>query len=760
MLCSSPGIDIFSQKVYVGTTMGFTDYLEKNCGVVYKESGEPADPFVSLSEHGANIVRFRVGFPPYSSSYSNGQVIDHESPENVKTGMQRAKDAGLKSLLSFSYQSFALEDSQKLNDYVAPLEWQSFASDVDRLADSVYRYTFDILDYYCSSGLIPEIVSIGNESVWRRMEPNVPENQLPAYDPQRSVTLHNAGSQAVRDISVKYNFPIKVCFHMMTPAQTEWWLNEHSPYGLNFDMIGISLYYGWYNNNYGSYNSLGRYVAGITGKYGIDFLVMETAQLFTSGGIDNHVDILGAENIPAGYPNPPTTETQKKYLIDITTEVINNGGSGVITWGGEWVGSNCFIYADAWGAGSSWENKTFWDFDYNLQDGVNWMLPFSGKVPVIFKVNMTGVDVSKGVFIKGDIRNKNGKTREFIRMQYEGNNIYTHTSYIPPDSTGAFYYLNDSSESARESVPDACALQSGSDRRFYIPLNSKGEVFLSAWSSCDTIPKYTLSTHITGEGSVSPPAGTYALNTDVTLTATPAPGWNFTEWSGDLSGTGNPMIITMDLDKDITAKFVEKPIVTLTFKVDMTGISVINGVYVTGEFENLKGLPWVLNKMVINEGNNIYSYSTWAHIESSGAYYFLNDNYWNAREYVPGSCVEMWNSDRKYVVNQNDTIFGYKWSSCNKIGTPVNFNQESKMSGLTVYPNPVLNREIVFHCELVEWFSFTIYDLVGRSVCFSSLKVNQGKSTTFQIPENIKNGFYILDIMADKERITQKILIQ
>jgi arabinogalactan endo-1,4-beta-galactosidase len=755
-----PLVNLLSQKAFVGTTMGFTGYLEQNCGIVYKENNEPADPFISLAEHGANIVRFRVGFPPFSSSYSNGLAVDHESPEMVKIGLQRAKDAGLKTLLTFSYQSFALEDSQKLNDYVAPLEWQSFASDINRLADSVYQYTYRILENYCSAGLIPEIVSIGNESVWRRLEPNLPENQLPAYSPQRSVTLHNAGSQAVRDISAKYNVPIKVAFHMMDPVKIEWWLKEHSTLGLNFDMMGISHYHAWTKNNYGSYASIGAFVAGIKSKYNIEVFVMETAQLYRSGGNDNHVDILGVENIPAGYPNSPTTDTQKKYLVDLTNEVLNNGGSGVITWGGEWVGSNCFIYPDKWGAGSSWENKTFWDFNTNLHDGVNWMIPFSGKVPVIFKVNMTGIDVSKGVYIKGDFKSKKGKTRDFIKMQYEGNNIYTHTSYIPIDSIGGYYFLNDSSESARENIPAACALQSGAERQFSIPSTSKGEAFISAWSGCDTIPEFELTTHLIGKGNISPSSGTYALNTDVTLTATPNPGWLFTGWSGDTSGTSNTLVIKMDSDKDITAKFTEKPKVVLTFKVDMTGISIVNGVYVTGEFDNLSGMPWVLNKMPINEGNNIYSYSTWAHVGESGAYYFLNANNWGARENVPGACLGMWNSDRKYIVNQNDTIFGYKWSSCEKIIPPSNGLNDLQISIIQVYPNPVTNREIFFHTEQAGTISFTFYDIMGRSVCSSAIRNNSGEPERFPIPQNVHSGFYFLDIQSDNKRSTVKLLVK
>ena len=232
--------NLIAQQVYVGTSMGFADYLENNCGIVYKENGVPTNPYLSLANHGATIVRLHINLPPFSSSYSNGEILDFHSVEKTKISMQKVKDAGLKTLLTFVYQSFALEDSQKLNDYVAPLAWQSIASDLDKITDSVYFHTYTILDDYCSSGLIPEIVSIGSESVWRRLEPNLPEDQLPAYDPARSVAIHNAGSQAVRDISAKYDTTIKVCFHMMGPTRTKWWLEEHSPYGLNFDMIGIS----------------------------------------------------------------------------------------------------------------------------------------------------------------------------------------------------------------------------------------------------------------------------------------------------------------------------------------------------------------------------------------------------------------------------------------------------------------------------------------------------------------------------------------
>jgi len=68
---------------------------------------------------------------------------------------------------------------------------------------------------------------------------------------------------------------------------------------------------------------------------------------------------------------------------------------------------------------------------------------------------------------------------------------------------------------------------------------------------------YTLTTSVSGSGSVSrnPDAASYASGTVVTLTATPASGYQFTGWSGDLSTTANPTTITMDANKSVTASF-------------------------------------------------------------------------------------------------------------------------------------------------------------------------------------------------------------
>jgi len=67
----------------------------------------------------------------------------------------------------------------------------------------------------------------------------------------------------------------------------------------------------------------------------------------------------------------------------------------------------------------------------------------------------------------------------------------------------------------------------------------------------------TVSASPSGAGSVSvEPSGPYNYGDTVTLTAGANPGYTFTGWSGDLSGT-SPATITMDNDKTVTATFTQ-----------------------------------------------------------------------------------------------------------------------------------------------------------------------------------------------------------
>ncbi|MCX6872918.1 MAG: lectin-like protein [Verrucomicrobia bacterium] len=69
----------------------------------------------------------------------------------------------------------------------------------------------------------------------------------------------------------------------------------------------------------------------------------------------------------------------------------------------------------------------------------------------------------------------------------------------------------------------------------------------------DIRAKVTIST--TAEHGTVTGAGDYTPGSTATLTATAAPGYVFTTWSGDASGTTNPLSLVMDSAKTVTAKF-------------------------------------------------------------------------------------------------------------------------------------------------------------------------------------------------------------
>lgn len=72
------------------------------------------------------------------------------------------------------------------------------------------------------------------------------------------------------------------------------------------------------------------------------------------------------------------------------------------------------------------------------------------------------------------------------------------------------------------------------------------------------VKTYTLNvTAQNGTVAKDPNEQEYTSGTPVTLTATPATGYQFSSWSGDATGTNNPLTVVMDSNKNITANFTQ-----------------------------------------------------------------------------------------------------------------------------------------------------------------------------------------------------------
>jgi hypothetical protein len=92
---------------------------------------------------------------------------------------------------------------------------------------------------------------------------------------------------------------------------------------------------------------------------------------------------------------------------------------------------------------------------------------------------------------------------------------------------------------------------------------SQVDWFFDAASPIEAEDEGTLSVvaDVVGSGTVdaAPDLPVYECDDVVELTASPAPGWIFESWAGDLSGTNNPESLTVVGEMHVTATFVPDP---------------------------------------------------------------------------------------------------------------------------------------------------------------------------------------------------------
>ncbi|SVD77160.1 uncharacterized protein METZ01_LOCUS430014, partial [marine metagenome] len=112
---------------------------------------------------------------------------------------------------------------------------------------------------------------------------------------------------------------------------------------------------------------------------------------------------------------------------------------------------------------------------------------------------------------------------------------------------------------------------------------------------------YKITQLVTGLGvlQVSPDKVSYAPDTKVSITAKPSNGYGFTGWSGSIEGNQLEVVLTMDGNKTVNAKFERLPSITK----QIVGKTVVAGESVSFEVQASGGgslaYTWFLNDTVI-----------------------------------------------------------------------------------------------------------------------------------------------------------------
>ncbi len=106
-----------------------------------------------------------------------------------------------------------------------------------------------------------------------------------------------------------------------------------------------------------------------------------------------------------------------------------------------------------------------------------------------------------------------------------------------------------------------------------------------------SLKEHTISVSTSGNGSVSPSQGTYDFGTSISISATPAVGYEFAGWSGDATGMSNPLSLTVNNNKNIVANFVLQTFQLTTSTTGNGSINPVSGTYDYGTNVTLTAIP-------------------------------------------------------------------------------------------------------------------------------------------------------------------------
>ena len=325
-------------------------------GGIYKDSGKVTEPYRIFSKYGTGAVRFRLfNNPQWTAGLYGGDKMYHDF-DDVKLGIQRTKDEGMRVLLDFHYSDNWADPGKQF----PPAAWEDL--DPETLGDSIYNYTFNTLKKLDNLGLMPEYVQVGNE-----INPGFLLPHGNRWDnTTQFVSLINRAINAVRDAAAQSTVDTKVLIHIAQPENVKNWFTGLAEAGLDeYDIIGFSYYYMWSSV---LLNDVSDYVQEFKETFEKNVMILETAYPWTLENADSYPNIMDVNKL---VPNYPATEAgQYKYLKKLTQEIIDGGGKGIFYWEPAWISSNA---KTQWGTGSAFDSNTFFDFQGNVLQGMDYM---------------------------------------------------------------------------------------------------------------------------------------------------------------------------------------------------------------------------------------------------------------------------------------------------------------------------------------------------------------------------------------------------
>lgn len=330
-----------------GFDVSFISQIE-DLGGHYYVNGIETDPFEIFSDNEINYIRLRLWHTP-----ANGYC---GLASTLETAL-RIKQSGAKFLLNFHYSDTWADPEHQTK----PAAWQSLT--YQQLVDSVYAYTFNVIQAFHALDALPDMVQIGNEIIVGMLWPEgrVGGSYNTTQQWQQFTNLLKTARNAVIDAVPDTTIPIMIHIDRGGDnAGSRWFFDNLNSYQVPFDIIGQSFYPWWH----GTLTQLSQNLNDLASRYGKKIIVAETAYPWTLQYFDNVNNIVGtASQLHSGYP--ATVQGQFNYLrdiIQIIKNVPNSRGIGIFYWAPE--------YISVQPIGSPWENLALFNFSNSVLSSI------------------------------------------------------------------------------------------------------------------------------------------------------------------------------------------------------------------------------------------------------------------------------------------------------------------------------------------------------------------------------------------------------
>ena len=212
-----------------GADIGWYTEMEKADQKFYTASGEEMDCPSLMKSLGFNSLRFRVWVNPKDGWNNKADVLKK---------CLRAKELGMKIMIDFHYSDTWADPGKQ---YI-PAAWESY--DLTAMAKAVADHTSDVLNTLKENGVDVAWVQVGNEvtngMLWET-------GRVQGTSAAGFAKLFKAGADQVRSI-----YPdASVILHIDNAWKMDtlkWFYSLMANAGVKYDMIGLSLYPSYWND--------------------------------------------------------------------------------------------------------------------------------------------------------------------------------------------------------------------------------------------------------------------------------------------------------------------------------------------------------------------------------------------------------------------------------------------------------------------------------------------------------------------------------